>query len=248
VFGALDWTTVNIELVAFVKLGYPGVVRVLSSIPELAGLILDGEHGALSDPDLETLTALTSLAGKLVVVRTPNASAETVARTLDRGATGVMLPRIRFPEEVDEALRGARYSPTGTRGFDPNVSAASYGVGADADGARIFVEIETREALAAASEIAAVDGVTDIFFGPADLARELGEPLGQIFTPRVVKAMEALPARAGNGRVVFGLFVDTPQRARQAYEAGYTFVAIGTDSLFLGRAAREMAVQMTMPA
>jgi 4-hydroxy-2-oxoheptanedioate aldolase len=235
---------VESELVAFVKLGHPGVIRVLCSIPELSGVILDAEHGAFSEPDLETLTALVALAGKLSIVRTSSASPELVARALDRGARGVMIPRVRDADEVARALGGARYSPGGVRGYDPNVSAAAYGAGVDGQQPRIMVEIETREALENAAEIAAVAGVTDIFLGPADLAREFGEAEGEIFTHAVVDAMRSLPGLVKPTSVRFGLFVDTPERAHQAYEAGYTLLAIGTDALFLRRAAREAALEM----
>lgn len=225
------------------KLGHPGVVRVLCSVPEFAGVILDAEHGGFTEPELETLTALASLAGKIAVIRTRNASPEAVARALDRGASGVMIPRVRTHREVVEAISGARYSPLGTRGFDPNVSASTYGTAAGGSGARIFVEIETQEALEGAREIAAVEGVTDIFLGPADLARELGEPPGEIFTPAVLDAMATLP-QCGDGSVRFGLFVDTPERAERASQLGYTFLAIGTDSVFLRRAAQTAAQEM----
>src|SRR5437016_715135 len=111
------------EVVVFVKIAHAAVVRILCSVPEVGGVILDAEHGAFSEHDLETLCALVNLAGKLSIVRAPTCESSMVARILDRGANGVMIPRARSPKEVSEAISGVRYAPAGSRGFDPTVSA-----------------------------------------------------------------------------------------------------------------------------
>ena len=115
------------ELVIFVKIAHPAVVRVLCALPQVDGVILDAEHGAFSEGELETLCAVVNLSGKLSIVRTARCGASEVARALDRGAQGVMLPMVRDVDDVSEAVTGARYSPAGVRGFDPTVSAYSYG-------------------------------------------------------------------------------------------------------------------------
>jgi 4-hydroxy-2-oxoheptanedioate aldolase len=104
-----------------------------------------------------------------------------------------------------------------------------------------MVQIETRMALSAAAEIAAVPGVTDLFLGPADLARALGEPPGMIFTEAVLDAMSTIAAAIGTSPLQLGVFVDSVERARHARSLGYSTFAIGTDALFLGHAAQARA-------
>jgi 4-hydroxy-2-oxoheptanedioate aldolase len=224
-----------------VKIAHPAVIRVLCSIPAVQGLILDAEHGAFSESDLETLCALINLGGKLSIVRSANSDPYMLSRLLDRGARGVMIPRVRTAEEVAEAVRGARYSPAGVRGFDPNVSGSSYGASDETHSPRIMVEIETREALANVNAIASVELVTDLFVGPADLGRGLGSGNDAIFSPVVLQAMETVAKSVTTSSVRFGAYVDSVERAHWAASLGYSLLAIGTDTSFLRQGATTVA-------
>ena len=213
------------------------MVRILCSVPEVSGVILDAEHGAFSEGDLETLCALANLSGRLSIVRAAACEAAQVARTLDRGAQAVMLPRVRSVEEVSEAVSGAGYSPVGARGFDPTVSAYSYGAASLDGDPRVIVQIETRAALESVAEIAAVDAVSDLFVGPADLSRDLNGPDGEFFGPDVLRAMELVAEAVSGTGVGLGSYVDTPERAGWAAALGYSLLAVGSDVAFLSRAA-----------
>jgi 4-hydroxy-2-oxoheptanedioate aldolase len=155
-----------------------------------------------------------------------------------------MLPRARSAKQVSDAVSGARYSPTGVRGFDPTVSAYSYGAGNGHGVPRIIVQIETREALQTVADIAAVDEVSDVFLGPADLSRDLNGPGGDYFAPEVLDAMKSVAATVAGTGVGLGAYVDTPERAGWAAGLGYSLLAVGSDVAFLSGGAAVAATTM----
>lgn len=227
------------ELALFVKISHPAVISTLCGVSAAFDLILDAEHGAFTDGELEVLCELIRLSGRRSVVRVPAPNPLSVARALDRGAHGVMIPRVAGIEDAQVAIDGLRLAPGGRRGWDPTGASFGYGTRRDDERhlrPRCFVQIETIGALETAASIAELPGVTDLFVGPADLARALGAAEG-IFAPAVVEAIESLARRIPSGSVTLGLFVDGPARAAWARELGYAYLAVGSDVGLLAQGA-----------
>lgn len=230
----------TVPVAAFMKIAHHAVVRILAGEPALTHLILDAEHGAFADADLESLCGLIAFMGKESVVRVSAPDPQVIGRALDRGADGVMIPRVAGARDAEAALRGLVLAPRGTRGWDPTAAGYGYGQGAvRSSPPRCFIQIETAGALEDAHRIGELPGVTDLFVGPADLSRALGAE-GEIFSPAVVRAVEHLAQRQGKG-VRLGLFVDSAERARWAYGLGYQFFAVTADVALLIRGVREAA-------
>jgi 2-keto-3-deoxy-L-rhamnonate aldolase RhmA len=228
-----------VQLALFVKIAHPAVAVVLGGRSGL-DLILDAEHGAFSDADLELMCELAGRAGGTTVIRIAGPDRLLVSRALDRGAGGVMIPRVETLDEVRLAGEGLRFAPDGRRGWDPTV--ATFGYGTRSEGSRdrasprCFVQIETLAALELAPDIARLPGVTDLFVGPADLARALGEAT-ETFAPSVLEAIEAVARRVPAGAARLGMFVDSPERARWARSLGYRYLAVGSDVGLLSHGA-----------
>jgi 2-keto-3-deoxy-L-rhamnonate aldolase RhmA len=232
---------VRAQVAVFVKIAHPAVTRILAALPSVNSLILDGEHGSFGDSDLETLCALARAFEKTTIVRVPDANPITIARALDRGADGVMIPRVETVAQVKRAVAGLQIPPDGNRGWDPTVAADNYGTSDErwrrVSQPRCLVQIETRGALEKASALARIKGVTDLFVGPADLSRALGSR-SEVYTARVKRAMEQLPSVVRGSGVTLGAFVDSPERAEWAFQLGYRFLAVVPDTVLIARAAR----------
>jgi 4-hydroxy-2-oxoheptanedioate aldolase len=138
--------------------------------------------------------------GTAPVVRVPEPSEGWIKRVLDAGAAAVIVPRV---EDVDAARRlagFATYGPEGRRGEGAGVARGA-AWGRDADGYRrrwrerggLVLQIESPAGLAVAAEIAAVPGVTQIFFGPSDFSACLGCDRAD---PRVADAARAVAGAA----------------------------------------------------
>ncbi|WP_259276329.1 aldolase/citrate lyase family protein, partial [Raoultella terrigena] len=116
-----------------------------------------------------------------VLVRVPYPRAAAVQQALDLGAAGVMVPHVDDARIAAEVVRAARYGQGGARGFSNSSRAGGYGARGMAEHLRasdahttVIVQIESAQAVAEASAIAAVPGVDCLFVGPADLAVSLG--------------------------------------------------------------------------
>jgi len=94
----------------------PAIAQVLAN----AGFnyfILDTEHGAFSMETVADLMLLSRLVGIAPFVRVPDGEYPWIARTLDAGALGIMLPRVRTRAQVEAFVRYAKYPPLGERGM-----------------------------------------------------------------------------------------------------------------------------------
>jgi 2-keto-3-deoxy-L-rhamnonate aldolase RhmA len=86
-----------------------------------------------------------------------------------------------------------------------------------------------------------VEGVDGVFVGPYDLSGSYGVA-GQLEHPAVVAAQErVLAACATAGRSAgLHLVTPTPEKLKAALAQGYTFIALGMDTVFLRESARRM--------
>jgi 4-hydroxy-2-oxoheptanedioate aldolase len=160
-----------------------------------------------------------------------------IKRHLDQGAQTILLPYIQSKAEAEAAVAAVRYPPRGLRGVAGTMRAARYGrirdyvQTADAE-ICLILQVETRLALDRLEEIAGVDGVDAIFFGPADLAASMGH-LGSPGHPEVKAAILAGIARMRALGKPAGLLTLNPDFARACIDAGAAFTAVGLDMQML---------------
>jgi len=209
-------------------------------------LLIDMEH---SPNGLEsTLAQLQAVAAypATPVVRVPIGDVVTIKQVLDLGAQNILVPMVSSAAEAEEAVAAVRYPPRGRRGVGSALARSArwnrvedYLQDADRH-TSLFVQIETAEAVDAASEIAAVDGVDGVFVGPSDLAASMGL-LGQQTHPDVVAAVRrTVDAVRAAGKPV-GVNAFDPAVARAYVEAGASFVLVGADVSILARASEGFA-------
>ncbi len=164
-----------------------------------------------------------------------------VKRLLDLGAPGLLFPMIQTVEEAEKAVASTRYPPLGIRGVSGSTRATKFGRITDYTArieqeTTVILQIETASAVDLAEEIAAVDGVSGIFFGPADIAADMGL-LGQTLHKDVwAKIMPAAKALIAKGVPVGTLVLDTDFAAELLNE-GFTFVAVALDTALLAKAS-----------
>lgn len=213
-------------------------------------LLLDLEHGAGGEEQVRDVVPAAGSYGVPTVVRVESAERIRMGRVLDLGAAGVMLPRMDTVEQVTEAIRHLRYPPAGDRGVATYNRACRFGLDPAAldranDEVLVVVQIESRAAVEAADEIAAVDGVDVLFIGPRDLSHDLGVP-GDVNAPVFVEAAATVIAAAKRHGKAAGLLVNDGAGAAARLAEGFAFVAIGSDSTLLAVAIRS-ALQQARP-
>ena len=209
-------------------------------------VLIDGEHSPVG---LESILAqLQAMAAYPVipVVRAPIGEPVVLKQLLDLGAQNVLVPMVDSAEHAEAMVRAVRYPPRGIRGVGSALARSSRWdriddyTGRAAELVSLTVQIETVDGLAAAAEIAAVDGVDALLVGPADLAASMGL-LGQQGHPDVIAAVEQVIRAGAAAGTPVGVNAFDPATADRYVAAGAAFVLVGSDVTLLARASEALA-------
>ena len=202
-------------------------------------VLLDMEHSPNSiDGVLGQLEVFASTAST-AIVRPPWNDPVMVKRLLDIGAPGLLFPMVQSVEEARKAVASTRYPPRGIRGVSNATRANAFARITDyferiEDETTVLVQIETRAALESALDIAAVDGVSGVFFGPADIGADIGQ-LGKPMASEVWDLILPVARALMDQGVAVGTLVSDAEFAAQLLNEGFTFVACGSDTGLLAR-------------
>ena len=196
-------------------------------------VLLDGEHSpndVLSF--IPQLMALKDSPSAPVVRPSANNTVE-IKRLLDAGFYNFLVPFVESADDARRAVAATRYPPQGVRGVSISQRSNRYGTvpgyftGIN-DQISVIVQIESRAGLAAAADIAAVDGIDCLFVGPSDLAAGLGH-LGNANHPDVQAGIaRVFDAARAHGKPI-GILAPVEADARRYLAMGATFVAVGSD-------------------
>ena len=164
-----------------------------------------------------------------------------VKRLLDLGAPGILFPMIQSVEEAEKAVAATRYPPHGVRGVSGATRATKFGRVTDyvtrvEDETTVLLQLETRRAVEQAEAIGAVEGVNGIFFGPADIAADIGKA-GKPMDPEVWALIKPAAQNLIAKGVPVGTLVLDPAFATELLNDGFSFVACGTDASLLAKAS-----------
>jgi len=196
-------------------------------------LLLDGEHSPNDVISfIPQLMALKDSVSAPVVRPSWNNPVE-LKRLLDAGFYNFLIPFIESADEATRAVAATRYPPQGFRGVSVAQRSNRFGtVAGYFEGINeqicVTVQIESRKGVAAAAEIAAVDGVDGLFVGPSDLAAAFGQ-LGNANHPEVQAAMAQIFAAGQAAGKPIGILAGVEADARRYLAMGASFVAVGSD-------------------
>jgi len=205
----------------------------------------DLEHGIIG---IETLAGIfRALSGFdcVPVARVPANDPVWIRRSLDAGARGIIVPMINSAEEAERAVCAAKYPPRGERGFGycranaHGIDFAEYARTAN-DETAVILQVEHLKAIDNLEAIAAVADVDALFIGPYDLSGSLGVP-GELEDPKVRDALERFRETCRERGMAMGLHLVRPTEAslQRSLAEGYTFLALGLDTVLMETAARQ---------
>ncbi len=211
-------------------------------------VVVETEHTAIDVSEVLPLLIAIERRGAIPLVRLAWNDPIQAKAVMDSGAAGVLVPMINSREEAVRAVDAVKYPPLGQRGVG---LARAQGYGEDFkeyvrtanDNTLLLVQIEHVDAVANISDIAKVEGIDGFYIGPYDLSLSMGIP-GQIDHPDIEAAKKEVVAAALANNLAAGIHLVHPDTAASGVEAaigdGYTFIALGTDILFLGDSARSL--------
>jgi 4-hydroxy-2-oxoheptanedioate aldolase len=203
---------------------------------------LDMQHGRYSRNEIiEMARGFPSELAELVV-RVPSCEFTAIGAALDAGARAVIVPQVESASQARQAVAATFYPPVGGRSWGQfgRIWGGTTLTAEEANGSiTCAVMIESAAAVLAVEEIAAVEGIGQLFVGPYDLSLSLGTTVPTLLDDesdgnpleRIVQAAAAY------GRTVGG-FAGTPQLAERFRERGITCVAVATDLWITAEGAR----------
>jgi 2-dehydro-3-deoxyglucarate aldolase/4-hydroxy-2-oxoheptanedioate aldolase len=228
----------------------PGMASILAN----AGckfVLFDMEHTGLGYETLKWLFA--SCRGLPIepMVRVPRGEYTWLARALDLGARGVMIPMVESAAQARSIVEACRYPPVGRRGAAFGFAQCDY-LGGDVgqkiaeSHARTMViaQIETERGLENVEAIAAVDGIDVLWVGHFDLSNFMGIP-AQFADPRFDAAMRRVAEVARRHGKAAGFMATDAAWIERVREMGYTMIAGGTDTGLLQDAYARLVGQIT---
>jgi 2-keto-3-deoxy-L-rhamnonate aldolase RhmA len=212
----------------------PGMPQILRNAGcEYA--IYDMEHGGLSFESLKVLAAASRGTGVAPMVRVPRGEYHFIARALDVGAQGVMVPMVESAEHARAIAQSARYPGKGRRGAAFGFAHDNYEPGdpqtkmREADRRNLVIaQVETEKGLEVVEEIAAVDGIDCLWLGHFDLTNFLGIP-GQFGNAAYTAAVKRIVAAGRKHGKALGFMAADAVLARQYRDLGFNMIATGTD-------------------
>ncbi|MGH6924611.1 MAG: HpcH/HpaI aldolase family protein [Propylenella sp.] len=217
-----------------VEFATPGIGHILKS----AGcdyVLFDLEHSGFGFETVKSALRYFEAADLPAIVRVPSKEYHHIARAMDMGAEGIMLPMVGNVDEVSHILNSMKYHPIGKRGVALQVAHDRYRPGKVLDklnaGNRrttLFCQIETAEGVKNADAIAATDGVDCLWVGHFDLSSSLGIP-GQFDNKLFTDAITRVGKATRKHKKAYGRLVPTIEQGIEIHRIGFDFICYSGD-------------------
>ena len=215
----------------FIKTPHPVIVEALGA-SGLDFVILDAEHAPFGITEIDRSVLAAKATATPCLVRLTDDRPADILRVLDCGADGFLVPHVTTAAQTASIVRAASYGENG-RGYSATNRAGAYGqrsMNAHLEASRspvIVPQIEDPEAVDNVEEIAAVEGITALFVGPADLAVAYG--VYDLNAPRVVEAVDHVVAVARARNVPVASFAPSMAGAAALFRRGLSIAAVASE-------------------
>ena len=201
---------------------------------------IDCQHGYTGYEAMKANLFGVIAGGGTPIVRIPHGDFAFAARALDLGAEAIIAPMINSAADARRYVEAVKYPPVGERSWGPSRMTHVWGMDKDqwlkeANELQLALAmIETRAAVEAVDEIAAVEGIDGLFIGPADMSVSASQ--GAAMDPEndsVLKTMDAV-AEACNrhGKYATG-YAQSPKLADEYRKRGFRLISCGSDYRFI---------------
>ncbi|KHO21225.1 aldolase [Mycolicibacterium setense] len=214
-------------------------------------IYVDLEHTSTSLDTAALMCAGAAGAGIAGLVRVPSHDPSVIARVLDAGAVGIIVPHVDSADEAFAVVDAARFPPIGRRSISgPNV-VSGFGprspselTAALEDQTVVAVMVETPDAVADCEGIAAVPGLDMILLGPSDLTAEMGIH-GDYENERFRYAVSSVAAACRRHGVALGIAgIKSVDLLERFVGLGLRFISAGTDIGMMTEAATSRALAL----
>ncbi|GIM45867.1 2-keto-3-deoxy-L-rhamnonate aldolase [Collibacillus ludicampi] len=235
----------------WLRIPHPIVMEVLGQ-SGFDFIHVDMEHGPIGTGELGNLLLAAKAVNTPAIVRLPGKEGSLIGRTLDMGASGVIIPQVNNGEEAAQVIKAARFHPLGKRGMGGACRADGYGklgfhefASVSNEQTLLVLQIETKEAVERLDEILDISGDSvDVFYiGPADLSQSLGIP-GNFDDSLFQRTLQWVVKRVRSRGKILGIHAASVQAAKEFAALGIQYINCSIDIELLVKGAKELAEQL----
>lgn len=212
---------------------------VFASVCKAAGadyIIYDMEHSGASFETMKQQVMYCRAADIVPLVRVPGPDYHFIARALDIGMMGIMVPMVESAEVARHILSCARYPTAGRRGsafgITPHDSFSSKPVGElqrlANERTLVICMAETPKGVENVDAIAATEGVDMIWLGHFDLTSFMGIP-AKFDDPRFTSAVDTIAAACKKHGKTAAYVAANETLARAFHDKGYRCLAYSNE-------------------
>jgi 4-hydroxy-2-oxoheptanedioate aldolase len=200
---------------------------------------LDQEHIGSDYRDIENQIRGAKVHDVDTMVRVARGSYSDLVRPLEMDAAGIMVPHLLSFEDARRIVWQTRFHPVGRRPVDGGNADGAYCMIPANDYFRqanrerfVIVQIEDPEPVPELDEIAKLEGIDMLFFGPADFSQGIGDP-NNFANPRIAEARRQV-AKTARRHNKFAGTVASFETLNETVSMGYQFINVGADVIALG--------------
>lgn len=207
---------------------------------------IDMEHTTISTDEANRIITGCHAEGVACLPRPVSHNNDYIKPLLEAGADGMIIQMVNTPEDVAALINLQKFPPLGNRSYGVN---RAHGYGFDFedyiinwnDSSSFVIQVESITAVENIEKLIAYDQVDAVMVGPYDISGSLGVP-GQTEHPLVREASaKVVEACAKRGIGCCTQIADVSNnRIEAAFDAGFSFVILGSDLFVLSNWARTM--------
>lgn len=208
---------------------------------DLDYILFDAEHGIYNTENLVNLLQVCRLMGLPAFVRVKDSAYHLIAKTIDMGADGIMLPRVESLEQLRTAVDAVLFYPEGRKGcgghgqFRPGEAFADFG-----KTRFLMPQIESQAGIDLLPQMLERYGkyISAVMIGPYDMSVMLGTPK-DIASPVMLEAIQKVFTICNSHGKSCGIFCDNEVLAQKYRDMGCNVLWTATDRDFFARGYRE---------
>ena len=222
------------------------------AMTEIAGsagfdfVIIDMEHASLDSRDVQNHLRAAEAKGVTGFVRVGTRDPQAMARALDAGAAGIVLPHLGPADDTHRLAGAIRYSPMGSRPTCTGVRATDYSIRTFSEYAResnddvwLIGLVEDRETVDVIEDVVSVPGLDVVMPGPADLSVSYGVP-GDFTHPEVEAAVDRIfAATRERSTAALAMYISDPSDVAPWLAKGARIFVYSIDYKIMAKACRE---------
>lgn len=233
------------EVILGMSNSYPaaGIIEVMCQGWDMVWI--DGQHGQHDFASMLNAVRAADAIGVSTLVRVPTHDPLLLGTYADLDADALMIPMVETVAQARAIARALRFPPIGNRSYGGRRVIDLHGREYYLEQKPfIMAQIETLESVDNAAEIAAVEGIDLLFFGPDDMKTRMGIPIDTaiVDNPQLLDAMKRTAEAARAAGKFAGTVAATPEAVKACREMGYQVLMCGGDvTLFRLHAPQRLA-------